>query len=159
MMIVYPMAVRSIDGFVYPLYGHWWRPLANEGERMKERQAEALHGIGDSNELSQARRQGEGRCAHCGRPGQPYTYKGIEFDGLCAFKGERLCPACRDARTDAEGVSILVVDDRPSIPPYVVNTVRDKDVVHVQVRPEHRGIDGRDAGRRRPRRPASEDRR
>lgn len=37
-------------------------------------------------------------CTSCGRPGEPYEYKGIEFDGLCAWKGERLCHGCRDAR-------------------------------------------------------------
>jgi hypothetical protein len=36
-------------------------------------------------------------CSGCGRPGKPYTYRGEEFDGLCAFGRERLCPSCRDA--------------------------------------------------------------
>jgi hypothetical protein len=84
-------------------------------------------------------------CTGCGRPGVPYTYRGQEFDGLCAYHGDRLCPACRDARMDTEGVNILVVDDRPSIPPYVVNTVRDRDVVHIYLAPELRGQDGRDS--------------
>jgi hypothetical protein len=45
---------------------------------------------------------------------------------------------------DAEGTDILVVDGRPSIPPYVVNTVRDRDTVPIWLAPELRGIDGRD---------------
>lgn len=85
-----------------------------------------------------------GRCTSCHRPGVPYEYKGQQFDGLCAYHGERLCPACRDARMDAEGVNILVIDGRPSIPPYVVNSVTDRDVVHICLPPELRGVDGRD---------------
>lgn len=84
------------------------------------------------------------RCTWCHRPGVPYEYKGITFDGLCAYRGERLCPACRDHRMATEGVNILVVDDRPSIPPYIYNTVRDRDVVHIFIPPELRGYDGRD---------------
>lgn len=90
------------------------------------------------------------QCMHCHRPGVPYDYRGITFDGLIARKGERLCRSCAGAAHEAEGVNILVVDDRPSIPPYVVNTVRDRDVVHIFMPPELRGIDGRDRpGRRR----------
>jgi hypothetical protein len=85
-----------------------------------------------------------GRCMHCHRAGVPYEYRGVTFDGLTAYKGEKLCPACRDAIMAVEGVDILVVDDRPSIPPYVVNTVRDRDVVHIFMPPELRGYDGRD---------------
>jgi hypothetical protein len=99
--------------------------------------------------LEQERKSG--RCTWCGRPGQHYTYRGIRFDGLVAVKGERLCPACRDISA-ADGVNILVIDDRPSVPPYIVNTVRDKDTVHARVSPEHRGTDGRDAARRKHRR-------
>lgn len=88
-----------------------------------------------------------GRCTSCHRPGVPYEYRGLAFDGLCAYRGERLCPACRDARTEAEGVDILVVDGRPSIPPYVTNTVRDRDTAQIWVPPELRGIDGRDLRR------------
>ena len=68
-------------------------------------------------------------------------------DGLIANRGERLCPACCDAQMAAEGADILVVDDRPGIPPYVYNTVRDRDVIHIQVPPELRGYDGRDMSR------------
>lgn len=85
-----------------------------------------------------------GRCTSCHRPGVPYEYHGITFDGLCAYRGERLCPVCRDARMDTEGVNILVVDGRPSIPPYVYNTVRDRDTVQIWIPPELRGCDGRD---------------
>ena len=83
-------------------------------------------------------------CTSCGKPGIPYEYKGQVFDGLCAYHGDRLCPACRDARMDAEGVSILVVDGRPSIPPYIWNSVADRDKVQIWIPPELRGIDGRD---------------
>jgi hypothetical protein len=89
------------------------------------------------------------RCTYCHRAGVPYTYHGIEFDGLCAYRGDRLCPACRDARMETEGVDILVVDDRPSVPPYVINTVRDRDTVFIRMPPELRGVDGRDLYRRR----------
>jgi hypothetical protein len=94
-------------------------------------------------------------CFHCHRPGVPYEYRGITFDGLVARKGERLCRACADRAYEAEGIDILVVDGRPSIPPYVVNTVRDRDVAHIFIPPELRGYDGRDrsprqrAGKRR----------
>lgn len=93
-------------------------------------------------------------CSHCGHGGEPYEHRGVKFDGLHAYRGERLCLRCSDAQMDAEGVNILVVDDRPSIPPYVVNTVQDRDVVHIWLPPELRGVDGRDmrhrAARRRP---------
>jgi hypothetical protein len=67
------------------------------------------------------------RCMHCHRPGVPYVYHGIEFDGLTAYKGERLCPGCRDAIMAVEGVDIRVtgmggID-------FVHNTVRDADMV------------------------------
>ena len=71
-------------------------------------------------------------CDWCERPGVPYEYKGQIFDGLCPFKGDKLCPSCRDARDDAEGVDILVVDDRPGMAPYVYNTVRDRDKISIQ---------------------------
>jgi hypothetical protein len=90
-----------------------------------------------------------GRCTGCHRPGEPYEYRGIIFDGLCAYKGERLCPACRDASMAAEGVNILVTDDRPGMPDFVYNTVRDRDTVFIRLQPEQRGIDGRDLYRRR----------
>jgi hypothetical protein len=35
-------------------------------------------------------------CAWCSRAGEPYEHNGIRFDGLTAFHGERLCPACVD---------------------------------------------------------------
>ena len=50
----------------------------------------------------------DGRCTFCRRPGVPYVYRGIRFDGLCAFKGERLCPACRDEYSKSEGVTITI---------------------------------------------------
>jgi hypothetical protein len=73
---------------------------------------------------------GDGKgCDHCGRPGQPYTYRGREFSGLHANRGELLCSGCLGRACDAEGVNILVIDGRLSIPPRVVNTVRDADLV------------------------------
>lgn len=93
-----------------------------------------------------------GRCTSCHRPGTPYEYRGQTFSGLCANRGERLCPACRDNRTATEGVNILVVDDRPSVPPYIYNTVRDRDTVFIRLPYEQRGRDGRDHHRRRRRR-------
>ena len=90
-----------------------------------------------------------GVCTSCHRAGVPYTYHGIEFSGLCAYKGERLCGACRDARMETEGTDILVVDDRPGMAPFVYNTVRDRDTVFIRLLPEQRGIDGRDLYRRR----------
>jgi hypothetical protein len=85
-----------------------------------------------------------GVCTFCHRLGVPYEYRGRTFSGLCAYRGDRLCPACRDARMETEGVDILVVDDRPSIAPYVANSVRDRDVIRIWLPPELRGIDGRD---------------
>lgn len=69
-----------------------------------------------------------GRCTGCGRPGVPYEYRGCQFDGLCAYWGDRLCPPCRDARMAETGADILVVSCQPQIPPHVINTVRDRDV-------------------------------
>jgi hypothetical protein len=90
-----------------------------------------------------------GRCTWCHRPGVPYEYHGQAFSGLCAYRGDRLCPSCRDARMAAEGTDVLVVDDRPGMAPYVYNTVRDRDTVFIRLLPEQRGIDGRDLYRRR----------
>jgi len=86
-------------------------------------------------------------CDYCNTPGKPYTYRGHDYSGLTAYKHSRLCPPCRDRRMDAEGVSILVIDDRPSVPDYVYNTVRDRDLVQIFIPPELRGIDGRDIPR------------
>jgi hypothetical protein len=36
-------------------------------------------------------------CSWCGRPGEPYEYKGVRFDGLVACQGDRLCKRCADA--------------------------------------------------------------
>jgi hypothetical protein len=66
------------------------------------------------------------RCAHCHRPGTPYEYKGEVYDGLTAYKGEKLCSACLDAAGAAEGVNIHVID-RGGVD-YVTNTVRDADL-------------------------------
>lgn len=84
-------------------------------------------------------------CNDCGRPGTPYEYKGVRNDGLIAYKGDRLHPRCAEAREAVEGIDILVVDDRPTIPPYVHNTVRDQDKISIALPYELRGIDGRDA--------------
>lgn len=86
-----------------------------------------------------------GYCTACEQPGVPYEYQGKTFDGLCAFKGERLCPPCRDALMDVEGVDILIVDDRPGMMPIVWNTVRDKDKILLTVPFHLRGVDGRDS--------------
>ena len=91
-------------------------------------------------------------CDWCERPGVPYEYKGQIFDGFCPFKGDKLCPSCRDARDDAEGVDILVVDDRPGMAPYVYNTVRDRDKISITVPLHLRGVDGRDFRRNKKRR-------
>lgn len=69
------------------------------------------------------------QCTGCGRPGVPYEYRGQVFDGLCAYRGDRLCPACRDARMAETGVTILVVPGLPPVPPHTVSSVRDRDVV------------------------------
>lgn len=79
-------------------------------------------------------------CTGCGCPGVPYEHRGITFDGLCAFRGERLCPACRDACLEDGGVNILVASYQPQIPPHVINTARDRDVTFTGfVFPEQRG--------------------
>lgn len=83
-------------------------------------------------------------CNDCGRPGTPYEYQGVTWDGLHSNRGDRVCSQCSKAREDVEGVDILVVDDRPNIAPFVVNTVRDRDKVSVVLPPELRGRDGRD---------------
>lgn len=81
-----------------------------------------------------------GACTGCGRYGVPYEHRGLLFGGLCAYRGERLCPGCRDARMAETGVSILVVSYQPQIPPHVVNTVRDRDTTLAGfVFPEQRG--------------------
>src|SRR5260370_38689134 len=66
------------------------------------------------------------RCTWCGRAGRPYEYKGVKFDGLTDFKGDRLCPACRDAKSTAEGIPVLVDPGSYRIP-YVVTIGRPPD--------------------------------
>lgn len=83
-------------------------------------------------------------CNDCGRPGEPYEYQGVNWDGLIAYRGDRVCKACAKAREDVEGVDILVVDDRPGVGSYVYNTVRDRDKISVVLPHELRGHDGRD---------------
>lgn len=34
------------------------------------------------------------RCDHCDQPGEPYEYKGKQFSGLHANRGEKLCSRC-----------------------------------------------------------------
>lgn len=81
-----------------------------------------------------------GACTGCGRQGVPYEHRGLLFGGLCAYRGERLCPACRDACVAETGVSILVVSYQPQIPPHVVNSAEDQDVTYAGfVFPEQRG--------------------
>ena len=84
------------------------------------------------------------RCQRCQKPGIPYVYRDQEFDGLIAYHHERLCSVCVDEDMNRNGINILVIDDRPSIPPYVYNSVRDADKVTIWIPPELRGIDGRD---------------
>ena len=60
-------------------------------------------------------------CAYCGRRGEAYEHKGVRFDGLTSYRGERLCPACSQARMDADGVNIRVDPGHYRLP-YVVNT-------------------------------------
>jgi hypothetical protein len=40
------------------------------------------------------------RCDHCNQPGKPYTYKDIQFSGLCPTEDGKLCRGCRDAYLD-----------------------------------------------------------
>jgi hypothetical protein len=86
-------------------------------------------------------------CDHCGRPGQPYTYRGLEFDGLHANRGERLCSPCLNAAVDADGVNIRVSEPDRGIE-YTYNTVRDRDKAPIWVPRELRGVDGRDMPKR-----------
>lgn len=39
-------------------------------------------------------------CSWCGKPGEPYEYRGVRFDGLTACQGDRLCPPCTDRYLD-----------------------------------------------------------
>jgi hypothetical protein len=68
------------------------------------------------------------RCMHCHRQGEPYEYRGIQFDGLVAYKGERLCKGCYEAVSAIEGINIRVIDPLRGID-YVHNSVRDADLV------------------------------
>src|SRR5260370_37463460 len=70
------------------------------------------------------------RCTWCGRAGRPYEYKGVKFDGLTDFQGERLCPACRDEKSAAEGIQVLVDPGSYRIP-YVVTIGRPQDADRV----------------------------
>ena len=36
-------------------------------------------------------------CSWCGKPGIPYEYNGVRFDGLTACQGDRLCKRCTDS--------------------------------------------------------------
>ena len=80
-------------------------------------------------------------CDHCGRAGRPYEYRGRQFDGLHANRGERLCSPCLQSSLDADGVTILVRtrDGRE----YVMNSVADAGKVFVGDCPVDIG-DGRD---------------
>jgi hypothetical protein len=42
------------------------------------------------------------RCDHCDQPGRPYTYRGRNFPGLHANRGERLCSRCLGEAVQAE---------------------------------------------------------
>jgi hypothetical protein len=86
------------------------------------------------------------RCMHCHRPGKPYEYRGQQFDGLIAYKGERLCKGCCEAVSAIEGINIRVVD-RGGVD-YVYNTVRDADLV-TPIAAAYRYADYRAPGRRR----------
>ena len=84
------------------------------------------------------------RCTWCGRAGRPYEYKKVRFDGLTSFKGERLCPACRDEMSAAEGVQVLVDPGSLRIP-YVVTIGRPQDADSVIIQAQFG--DGRDRPR------------
>jgi hypothetical protein len=40
-------------------------------------------------------------CSWCRKPGEPYEYRGVRFDGLTACEGDRLCPPCTDRYLDS----------------------------------------------------------
>jgi hypothetical protein len=89
----------------------------------------------------------QGRCDHCGRPGEPYVYREIRFDGLHADRGERLCTMCLGVAVDRDGVNIHVSEPDRGID-YVYNSVRDADKAPIWIPHELRGVDGRDTPRR-----------
>lgn len=41
-------------------------------------------------------------CDRCGRSGQPYTYQGRRFSGLCPNRGQKLCPSCLEGEVRDE---------------------------------------------------------
>jgi predicted RNA-binding Zn-ribbon protein involved in translation (DUF1610 family) len=85
------------------------------------------------------------RCAHCHRPGVPYEYKGQVYDGLIAYKGEKLCRSCEETISAIEGVNFIVVDHGQE---FLHNTVRDADLV-TPIAAEYRYPDYRRPRRRR----------
>jgi hypothetical protein len=46
-------------------------------------------------------------CAHCGRPGRPYTHRGRQFSGLFADQGELLCERCLDHARHADAAALV----------------------------------------------------
>lgn len=87
------------------------------------------------------------QCTTCATEGTPYEYSGRAYDGLTVYRGERLCPACRDARESVDGVNIRVRPDGPWREPFIYNTVADRDKASLWLPAEWRGADGRDLRR------------
>jgi len=50
----------------------------------------------------------QGTCSWCGKPGEPYEYNGVRFDGLTACQHDRLCKRCTDSYL--ENTPLLVRD-------------------------------------------------
>ena len=67
-----------------------------------------------------------GSCTGCGRRGVPYEYRGLVFGGLCAYRGERLCPACLRQGMEQNGIAIRV-EDRFRFREYTVNSRDGRD--------------------------------
>jgi hypothetical protein len=65
-------------------------------------------------------------CTGCDRPGVPYIYRDIQFDGLHAYHGERLCSACLRQGMEQNGVTIRV-EDRFRFRAYTVNSRAHRD--------------------------------
>ncbi|MBF6333659.1 hypothetical protein [Nocardia transvalensis] len=83
------------------------------------------------------------RCDHCDAPGIPYEYKGRQFSGLTANRGERLCPRCSEwvCQRDTEEAcarhyGMSVADLREFGLP-----------ITPQLPPELKGTDGQDLGK------------
>lgn len=76
------------------------------------------------------------RCDWCNKPGVPYTYKGLEFSGLCSTDEGKLCPLCRDHYLDQRSprledipITVIAVRHRPEYADYVRN-LRTRSTKH-----------------------------